>query len=102
MPNLAVRVSDVLGAAIARHAAERSAAARALLLLGLAAAGEEMLPLLPEMVAAQRARGLSPELHQALDDLVRQTTGAGARSTPPPAEEPPPKPPDVDAGGYTF
>jgi hypothetical protein len=110
MANLAVRVSDVLAEAIDRQASERSAAARALMLVGLAATGEDMRPLLPEIVAAQRARGLSPGLRQALDDLYQQTTGTVPRPTPP-AEPPPPEPApeappdeqqgnDMETGGF--
>jgi hypothetical protein len=111
MANLAVRVSDVLAEAIDRQASERSAAARALMLVGIAATGEDMRPLLPEIVAAQRARGLSPGLRHALDDLYQQSTGIAPRPTPP-AEPPPPEPApeapppdeqqgnDMEAGGF--
>jgi hypothetical protein len=95
MANLAVRVNDVLAEAIDRQAGERSAAARALMLVGLAATGEDMRTLLPEIVAAQRARGLSPGLRQALDDLYQQTTGTAPRATPP--AESPPEPPASEA-----
>jgi len=110
MANLAVRVSDVLAEAIDRQAGERSTAARALMLVGLAATGEDMRPLLPEIVAAQRARGLSAGLRQALDDLYQQTTGTAPRPTPPaesPPEPPAPETPpdeqqgnDLEAGGF--
>jgi hypothetical protein len=55
-----------------------------------------MRPLLPEIVAAQRARSLSPGLRQALDDLYQQTTGTVPRPTPP-AESPSPEPPASEA-----
>jgi hypothetical protein len=110
MANLAVRVSDVLAEAIDRQAGERSAAARALMLVGLAATGEDMRPLLPEIVAAQRARGLSPGLRQALDDLYQQTTGTVPRPAvpaEPPLPEPAPEAPpdeqqgnDMETGGF--
>jgi hypothetical protein len=110
MANLAVRVSEVLTEAIDRQAGERSAAARALLLVGLAATGEDMRPLLPEIVAAQRVRGLSPGVRQALDDLYQQSTGIAPRSAA--SEKPAPEPPvaeassdeqqgdDMEAGGF--
>jgi hypothetical protein len=98
MPNIAVRISDEMTAMVDRQATRRSTATRAVLLLGLAAAGEDMLPLLPEIVAARRERKLSPGLQQAIETLYQQVPRAGGGA----AASHPAAPPDVDAGGYTF